>query len=165
LELTGPQSKTRAEVGRIDVPLINNSALTAYRPNWESNDDGEVAGAIRDLVDLDQLLRWFGRDDGFWYSFRQETPALDLVRPAYYALRYARRWFGTPLPDNVVAEMTAWAPPAAIGRLMDTLVDRAVLGTVSRAASASVFALYVRSHWLKMPPLQVVRHLTVKAFK
>ena len=127
--------------------------------------DGEVAGAIRDLVDLDQLLRWFGRDDGFWYSFRQETPALDLVRPAYYALRYARRWFGTPLPDNVVAEMTAWAPPAAIGRLMDTLVDRAVLGTVSRAASASVFALYVRSHWLKMPPLQVVRHLTVKAFK
>src|SRR4029079_13106255 len=65
--------------------------------------DGEIAGAIRDLVDLDQLLRWFGRAEAFWRSFRRETRALDLARPAYYALRYARRWFGTPLPDDVIA--------------------------------------------------------------
>ena len=127
--------------------------------------DGEIAGAIRDLVDLDQLLRWFGRDEVFWRSLRRETPALDLARPAYYALRYARRWFGTPLPDDVVAEMAAWAPPAAVGRLMDTLVDRAVMGNSARASSAAVFGLYVRSHWLKMPPLHVIRHLTKKALK
>jgi hypothetical protein len=127
--------------------------------------DGEIAGAIRDLVDLDQLLRWFGRDEAFWRSLRRETPALDLARPAYYALRYARRWFGTPLPDDVIAEMAAWAPPAAVGRLMDTLVDRAVMGHSGRASSAAVFALYVRSHWLKMPPPQVVRHLIKKALK
>jgi hypothetical protein len=127
--------------------------------------DGEIAGAIRDLVDLDQLLRWFGRDEAFWRSFRRETRALDLARPAYYALRYARRWFGTPLPDDVIAEMAAWAPPAAVVRLMDTLVDRAVMGHSGRASSAAVFALYVRSHWLKMPPLQLVRHLIKKASK
>jgi hypothetical protein len=127
--------------------------------------DGEIAGAIRDLVDLDQLLRWFGGDEAFWRSLRRETPALDLARPAYYALRYARRWFGTPLPNDVIAEMAAWAPPAAIGRLMDTLVDRAVMGHSGRASSAAVFALYVRSHWLKMPPTQVVRHLIRKALK
>jgi hypothetical protein len=127
--------------------------------------DGEIAGAIRDLVDLDQLLRWFGRDEAFWRSFRRETRALDLARPAYYALRYARRWFGTPLPDDVIAEMAAWAPPAAVVRLMDTLVDRAVMGHAGRASSAAVFALYVRSHWLKMPPLQLVRHLIKKASK
>jgi Uncharacterised nucleotidyltransferase len=127
--------------------------------------DGEIAGAIRDLVDLDQLLRWFGRDEAFWRSLRRETPALDLARPAYYALRYARRWFGTPLPDDVIAEMAAWGPPAAVGRLMDTLVDRAVMGHSGRASSAAVFALYVRSHWLKMPPLQVIRHLIRKALK
>ena len=127
--------------------------------------DGEIAGAIRDLVDLDQLLRWFGRDEAFWRSLRRETPALDLARPAYYALRYARRWFGTPLPDDVIAEMAAWAPPAAVVRLMDTLVDRAVMGNSARASRAAVFGLYVRSHWLKMPPLHVIRHLTKKALK
>jgi Uncharacterised nucleotidyltransferase len=127
--------------------------------------DGEIAGAIRDLVDLDQLLRWFGRDETFWRSLRRETPALDLARPAYYALRYARRWFGTPLPDDVIAEMAAWAPPAAVGRVMDTLVDRAVMGHSGRASSAAVFSLYVRSHWLKMPPLHLVRHLIKKASK
>ena len=125
--------------------------------------DGEIAGAIRDLVDLDQLLRWFGRDEAFWRSLRQEAAALDLTRPAHYALRYARRWFGTPLPDDVVTDTAAWAPPTAIGRLMDTLVDRAVLGTAGRASNTAVFALYVRSHWLKMPPLKTIRHLVRKS--
>lgn len=127
--------------------------------------DGEIAGAIRDLVDLDQLLRCFGRDESFWPSLLEETRQLDLARPAYYALRFARHWFDTPLPAGVIAEMNGWAPPAAIGRLMDALVERAVMGSGGRASSASVFALYVRSHWLKMPPLQLVRHLARKSLR
>lgn len=125
--------------------------------------DGEIAGAIRDLVDLDQLLRWFGREDAFWQGLMEETRALDLARPAYYALRYARRWFDTPLPAAIEEEMAAWAPPAPVGRLMDRLVDRAVIGSSGKASSAAVFALYVRSHWLKMPPFQLARHLARKS--
>jgi len=129
--------------------------------------DGEIAGAIRDLVDLDQLLRWFGRDDRFWARLVDETPGMDLARPLYYALRYAHRWFGTPLPDEVTVAMRAWAPPPPIGGLMDALVDRAMVGSGTRfsSASAAVFALYVRSHWLKMPPLQLARHLTRKSLR
>jgi hypothetical protein len=127
--------------------------------------DGEIAGAIRDLVDLDQLLRWFGRDDRFWERLVEETPAMDLARPLYYALRYTRRWFGTPLPDAVTVTMRTWAPPAPVRRLMDVLVDGAMMGTTGRSASASVFALYVRSHWLKMPPFLVIRHLLRKSLR
>jgi hypothetical protein len=127
--------------------------------------DGEIAGAIRDLVDLDQLLRWFGRDERFWERLVEETPAMDLTRPLYYALRYARRWFETPVPDGVTAVMRTWAPPAPVRRLMDALVDGAMMGTTGPAASASVFALYVRSHWLKMPPLLVTRHLLRKSLR
>ena len=29
----------------------------------------------------------------------------------------------------------------------------------------AVFALYVRAHWLRMPPVMLVRHLTVKALR
>jgi hypothetical protein len=127
--------------------------------------DGEIAGAIRDLVDLDQLLRWFGRDERFWARLVEETPAMDLARPLYYALRYSHRWFGTPLPDAVTAAMQTWAPPAPVRRLMDVLVGGAMMGTTGRSASASVFALYVRSHWLKMPPLLVTRHLLRKSLR
>jgi hypothetical protein len=127
--------------------------------------DGEIAGAIRDLVDLDQLLRSFGENETFWMDLLQEAVALDLTRPAYYALRYARRWFKTGVPDEIIAKIAEWAPPTPVRRLMDTLVERTMPGNSGGASSAAVFALYVRSHWLRMPPVQVVRHLTRKSLR
>jgi hypothetical protein len=127
--------------------------------------DGEIAGAIRDLVDIDLLLRDFARDDSFWQDLLQEARALDLTRPAYYAVSYARRWFGTPVPDVVVRELRSWAPPAVVDRLMDTLVRRSIASSAGRASSLGVFALYVRSHWLRMPPLRLAIHLMRKAVR
>lgn len=125
--------------------------------------DGEVSGALRDLVDLDLLLRHFGHDQNFWRDLVSEAASLELTRPAYYAIRHANRWFDTPVPDGVATEIAAWSPPGAVRRLMDLLVERTIPGRGQRASSSAVFALYVRSHWLRMPPLALARHLTRKA--
>lgn len=122
--------------------------------------DGEISGAIRDVVDLDGLVRTFARDPRFWPDLLVEARELGLVRPAYYALRYATRLLGTPIPDEVRREMRAWSPPAPIGPLMDALVERALPGSSSTGARAAVFALYLRSHWLRMPAGMLIRHLT-----
>jgi hypothetical protein len=127
--------------------------------------DGEIAGAIRDLVDIDQLLRGFARDDSFWQDLLREARTLDLTRPAYYAISYARRWFGTPVPDDVVRELGSWAPPALVDRLMDALVRRSIASSAGRGSSFAVFALYVRSHWLRMPPWRLATHLMRKAVR
>jgi hypothetical protein len=127
--------------------------------------DGEIAGAIRDLVDLDQLLRCFTEDETFWRDLLEEAVALDLTRPTYYALRFAHRWFATPVPGDVVRETSAWAPPAVVGYVMDALVQRTIPEGVGDTSRAAVFALYVRSHWLRMPPLQVMRHLARKSLR
>ena len=127
--------------------------------------DGEIAGAIRDLVDIDQLLRGFARDEAFWQDLLREARALDLTRPAYYAVTYARRWFGTPVPEPVIRELRAWAPPALVDSLMDVFVRRAIASTAGRTSSLAVFALYVRSHWLRMPPLRLAVHLARKAVR
>jgi hypothetical protein len=127
--------------------------------------DGEIAGAIRDLVDLDQLLRWFGRDEGFWADLIREGELLDLTRPTYYALRYAQRWFDTPIPATVAGSIARWSAAAPVRSLMDALVRRSISGETTATSSAAVFALYVRSHWLRMPPLQVARHLARKSIR
>jgi hypothetical protein len=127
--------------------------------------DGEIAGAIRDLVDIDQLLRWFARDHSFWDDLLREARLLRLTRPAYYAVTYAQRLFATPVPAVVTREVTSWAPPLPVRRLMDILVRRSIATTAGRMSSFSVFALYVRSHWLRMPPLRVLSHLTRKALR
>jgi hypothetical protein len=127
--------------------------------------DGEIAGAIRDLIDLDQLLRWFGGNDEFWTDLVREAEGLDLTRPAYYALRYAGHWFNTPVPERVAARVSRWGPPLPIRGLMDALVRRSMTGASPASSPAAVFALYVRSHWLRMPPLHLVRHLARKSFR
>jgi hypothetical protein len=124
--------------------------------------DGEVAGALRDLVDIDGLLTHYGADDGFWGALCEEAVALGLQRPAYYALVAASEVLGTPVPDDVRRNVSAWAPAAPV----DAVMKRLLAATLTRGDDAPAFArfvLYVRSHWLRMPPLQLVAHLVRKA--
>jgi len=119
--------------------------------------DGEIAGAIRDLLDLDILIQGFGAGSDFWPDLIREAEALELTRPVYYALRYAHRLLETPVPMEARSAMDRWKPVAPVTRFMDVLVERTLL--VSGVSSAAAFALYVRSHWLRMPPLLLARHL------
>jgi hypothetical protein len=127
--------------------------------------DGEISGAIRDVVDLDSLLRTFGANPGFWPDLVQEARELDLTRPAYYALRYSRRLLDTPIPPEYLAEASRWAPIAPVRLLMDALVERTLTGGASATASATATALYVRSHWLRMPPFMLARHLLTQSLR
>jgi hypothetical protein len=129
--------------------------------------DGELAGGVRDLVDIDALLRDFGsRVAGFWDRLVPRARQLGLERPLFYALRYARRMLVTPIPDPVVRAADAARPPAPVLALMDRLVDRALLPVVGRPAGlgeeSARLLLYTRSHWLRMPPGQLAMHLTRK---
>lgn len=129
--------------------------------------DGEIAFALRDLADIDAMLRDFGRDDAYWDALVARAARLDLGRPLYYALRFCRKLLATPVPEATRARARAFAPPAAVRALMDRLAPRALVpeppGAETRAAAAARFALYVRSHWLRMPPPLLAAHLARKA--
>jgi hypothetical protein len=122
--------------------------------------DGEIAGAIRDLVDLDALLRHFNdHEPHFWKTLADDAVALGLERPTFYALRYASRLLGTPVPADTVARFATHAPALPVRSLMDRLVERTLTARDTTRGSASAFALFVRSHWLRMPPPLLVRHV------
>lgn len=121
--------------------------------------DGEISGALRDLVDLDALLRHFGRDPEFWTTLAKDARELAAGRPLYYSLRYSNRVLGTPIPASMAAPMSEWAPPAPVRVLMDVLVQQTLGRGVGARAKFSALALYVRSHWLRMPPTLLMRHL------
>jgi hypothetical protein len=130
---------------------------------------GEMDDALRELVDIDQLLRHFGAtESALWDDFWFRTAALGLERPAYYALRYATTLLGTPVPERVMSQASIAAPPAGVLRLMDRWVPRALLPDhpdfADRATRLARLALYSRSHWVKMPPLMLARHLSYKAW-
>jgi hypothetical protein len=126
--------------------------------------DGEVSGALRDLVDIDGLLTHYGAEDGFWTALCDEAEALGLQRPAYYALVAASEVLGTRVPDDVRRRIAAWAPPAPVAMAMKRLLAK-TLASGEEAPALARFVLFVRSHWLRMPPVQLAAHLLRKGVR
>jgi hypothetical protein len=129
----------------------------------------DLSQGLRDLADLDSLLRHFGSEPGFWDELPGRAAELDLARPLYYGLRYASHFLGTPVPSQTRRRADAGRPPRIAGRVMDALYDQA-LQPVSPSDAGSLTtlsrrALYVRAHWLRMPPLLLAWHLGVKAVR
>ncbi|NBD96451.1 MAG: hypothetical protein GVY11_08260 [Gammaproteobacteria bacterium] len=131
--------------------------------------DGEIAGGFRDLVDIDGLMRHFAGQPGYWEAILDCAQLPHVGRPLYYAQRYARAWFETPVPDRVIERLEACGPPAPLTRVMDRLVDAAFAPTAlldgSRPGGVARWALYIRSHWLRMPLPMLSRHLANKAVR
>jgi hypothetical protein len=130
--------------------------------------EGKFDRGLRDLDDLNLLLRHFGADPAFWPALVERACALDLRRPLFYALRYAARLLATPVPPEILAAPGLGAPNAALRRLMDLLFDRALRPEHPSCRDAlsgpALFMLYLRAHWLLMPPHILLPHLLRKAF-
>ncbi|MGD2064112.1 MAG: nucleotidyltransferase family protein [Nitrospirota bacterium] len=131
--------------------------------------DGELNHGLRDLVDLDDLLRHFGADERFWRHLVRRAEELQLTRPLYYALRYTRSILGTPVPDAVMAAADAGRPPTPANAVMGALLRRALAPEHStcddRLTGVARWLLYVRSHYLRMPLCLLVPHLVRKSLK
>jgi hypothetical protein len=130
---------------------------------------GEMDDALRDLVDIDELLTHFAATEaGFWSTFWGRAEALDLARPAYYGLRYAEAILGTRIPANVASQARAGAPLPGVLSLMDQLVPRALFPQhpdhPGGLAGPQRLLLYIHSHWVKMPPAMLARHLAHKTY-
>jgi hypothetical protein len=130
--------------------------------------DSDCGGRLRDLVDIDSLLRAFGATAGFWKELAARARLHGLARPLSYALRYSARFLGTSVPRDLLAEFSISPGPARM--FMDFLVPPALLpGHPDRAVPLSKRAarwlLFLRSHWLRMSPLLLARHALTKALR
>lgn len=130
--------------------------------------DGELENGLRDLVDIDSLLRHFGSLPSFWPELVERAQELELTRPLFYALRYAAHLLHTPIPSDTMEAAGVGRPNRAALALMDGLFTRALMPahpSCSDALTGSArWMLYVRANWLRMPPLLLARHLFHKAF-
>lgn len=129
----------------------------------------ELSHGLRDLSDLDLLLRQFSAEPRFWSGFVDRAQTLGLQRPAFYALQAVCERFHTPVPDAAHDAARRWGPLPGMQAFMAALWRRGLRSHHSSArlpgTSAALLALYVRAHWVKMPPGLLVRHLATKAWK
>ena len=118
--------------------------------------DGDLAGGLRNLWDINLLIQQFSEADAeFWNVLDGRAEIHDLVSEKQRALRLAARLYGTPV-NRLSAGKTALADHLYVRRLL----ARDGYGRETRKVTRLAF--YVRSHWLRMPPLMLAKHLWTK---
>jgi hypothetical protein len=132
--------------------------------------DSDLSDRLRELADIDGLLRAYCMRDNFWPQLAERARIHQLGRPLYYGLRYATAWFGTPAPAEAAKYFAAFAPNRALSRWMDQLVGAALPPAdpnrlPPRPVRIARLFLYIRSLWLRMPPWLLLRHLFKKGLR
>ncbi|WP_229956825.1 nucleotidyltransferase domain-containing protein [Parasphingorhabdus litoris] len=118
--------------------------------------DGDLAGGLRNLWDIDRLVRQFAEaDEEFWTILGARARLHQLEPHLSRGLRLAARLYGTPV-YKYRAGQTKFTDYLYIRRLL----ARDGWGRETRKFTRQAF--YIRSHWLRMPPLMLARHLWIK---
>lgn len=131
--------------------------------------DGEMQHGLRDLEDIDGLLRSYCKSDADWLLLLDRSRQLELTYPLYYALSYCTRWFETPVPDHILRSARRLTGSSRMKRsVMSWLFDRGLqpdhVTCRDRWTGFARWVLYVRSHYLKMPLHLLLPHLMYKGF-
>lgn len=118
--------------------------------------DGDLAGGLRNLWDIHLLVSELSaRDADFFANLIVRAEAFGLVLHAVRALRLAKQLFAT-----------ATDPSMPLGkRTSDNFYVRRLLardGYGRETCKITRQAFYIRSHWLRMPPLMLAKHLWTK---
>ncbi|MET0309323.1 MAG: nucleotidyltransferase family protein [Sphingomonas sp.] len=123
--------------------------------------DGDLAGGMRNLWDIDRLVREFSEHDGdFCLSVYEEAWRHGLLPAVMRAFRLAEALYGTPVKSYSSPIRVSLEPKRSDGLFLRRLTARDSWGRSTRKLTQLGF--YVRSHWLRMPPLMLARHLWTK---
>lgn len=162
----------------VDADLLLAQLRPSKWPSWQVLDpadqvlhsavhlfhDSELRDRLRDLVDLDGLLRHFGAAPDFlpWLQVRAQT--LGLEEPLALACHFCANWFATPLAADALEAIRengpgrlrrAWLLPLLSAVLTPTEPDH----RPSRRQGFAATVLRVRHHRQRLPWRLLLPHL------
>ena len=131
--------------------------------------EGEFDQGLRDISDLDLLIRQGVVSEDKWQELLNRSEELDLVKPVYYALNFSYKILHTPVPDEIIARARKLSKMSYVSsKMMDMLFSRALATkhetSPVKGQGFARFLLYIRSHWLKMPVHLLIPHLCRKSW-
>lgn len=130
--------------------------------------EGEFDRGLRDLLDLRDLLTYFSQTEGFWESLQSRAKVLGLQEPLCFALFHLHRLFGFCAPASCTAlalEVDQWALRHPFFNWCLALAIKPDHPSCNSLFSAFArWALYVRSHQIRMPVYLLIPHLLRKSW-
>lgn len=137
--------------------ILHSATHLMHESEWDHG--------LRDLSDLYAMISSASaKHVDFWPQLARRAKDLNLERPLYLALSQLHRMFDLKIPALDMPRASRFGDCMILN-----LLTRALSGYHSASrqplASFANFALFVRSHWLRMPLHLLIPHLLYKAFK
>lgn len=144
------------------VDMVLHSAVHLFQ-------EGEFERGLRDLLDLNDLLRHFeAHEADFWEKLFARAQEIGLQIPLHHALLHLERLFGTQPPPSLRSAAQKLQPSWWQRHLMALLLGMALRpvhpSCRQRGEGLARWLLYVRSHSMRMPVTLLVPHLVRKAW-
>lgn len=129
--------------------------------------EGEVNNTLRDLHDIATLLNMAASAPDFPAALVDAAREHDLIGPTCLGLQLVNRYFPAPQIDICLARFRELGPhvPRWLLATYDKAIEPNPTSTRSAGAQCAQFALYIRSHALRMPAGMLLRHLSKKAWR
>lgn len=123
--------------------------------------DGDLAGGLRNLWDIDRLVRDFTlQDRHFCLDLFECAHNHGLLEAVKRALRLTHQLYATPVTGYRTPITVSLSPRRSDALYIRRLLARDGWGRETRKPLRLAF--YIRSHWLRMPPLMLAKHLWTK---
>lgn len=123
--------------------------------------DGELDGGVRNLWDIDRLVRHFCEQiPEFLPDLMEDAAFHQLTEPVLRSLRLAKQMFGTPVPEYRTPLILTMQPLRSDRLFLRRLLARDDWAKPMRPVTRLAFT--IRGHWMRMPPLMLARHLWTK---
>jgi hypothetical protein len=123
--------------------------------------DGDLAGGLRNLWDIHCLCSESGAvQEDFYPSLFEEAAVHGLTTAVWRALRLSYHLYGTPVKAYHSLIKVDYRLKPTDHLFIARLLARDSWGRETRKLLR--FAFFLRSHWLRMPPLMLAKHLITK---
>jgi len=130
--------------------------------------DSDMRDRVRDLVDIDGLLRHFGQERVFWDALVARARRLGLHQSLALAMHFCSTWLQSPIPRDILerSRVQGLSRPEAVWLI--PLFDRVLRPTDPDATPGlrqtwAARTLLLRHHWGRMPVRLLLPHLLHKA--
>ena len=146
-----------------DVDLFLHSACHLFH-------EGEFDKGVRDLTDLEFLLREFSlSDSNFLSRLASRADLLGLGQPLFLAMRYTKRILGNDYLAEQCPDLSIFSPSVVRLKILDFMFDSIFVPYHSSCTgwqfSVAKELLYWRGHLLRMPLKLLIPHLLKKTVR
>ena len=122
--------------------------------------DAELRDRLRDLVDLDGLMRHGAQRPGFWPELLDRSRELGLDEPLALAVEYTSNWLQTPVPASTLRSLRQRGPGAVrrawLLPLLDTVLTPADPDALPARSQDLAATLLLARYQLQRLPLHLL---------